>query len=1034
MLRFFIQRHDRRMIFITGVMLIMLVVLAGLLGFAFRQMQIHDAAISGIRLALNSTAQLIDDQFRRSYIENQEIAADAMLGLGLEKAGVLESRIDGINLLEQFTGKWMSKPFSAIRIYDSRYVELLDLTHSVQHQDLIVLEKAQDTHTKLTWNGQFNLSHSMMLVNERKQPVGSITTEQPIPALTSFLHDAGLFVGSGQVRLCVTESQPTPNPRCYGYDPDVGQFRALQAPSVDAPFKTISIVNHEQAMRLAQIHPHGNLVSSHFPITGELDVVVTINVLKLIDSLVQPYPEEWWLYLLLVVLSGAIIERCFIKLRNRTPTHPASLFSAVELDQSQLVFPMPLHKNPLAIEWETFFKGMSQVAMMTVIDRSGKIVQVNEKCTEISGFAQEELIGKNYEVLILEKFSASLFRHFTSTIADGDIWHQEMCNRSKTGDSYWIDTVIIPFKQASGDLDAYLLIGIDITACKQSALNSDERIRESNCLQMVQNYMGQDLGLERVCQNILNALVLSLQFPDMAIAMITLGDKRITTANYRDNLSNTISSIIIANGESCGQIQISYIRDLSFTLPFEQNLVNAVAHDLGLWYERKQAESRILQMATHDSLTGLPNRHLLLDRIEQSLLQDVRNNKQMAVLFIDLDHFKTINDSLGHDIGDLLLKGVAERLLVCVRTEDTVARQGGDEFIVVLNTIAESLDAAKVAQKILDTLTQPYYIHSHELHIGGSIGIAVFPQDGVSAETLLRSGDVAMYYAKENGRNNYQFFTDELNKSAREKHMLGLDLRHALERDELVLYYQPVMEMPNTQLNSVEALLRWRHPQHKLIAPDKFISLAEETGLIIPIGEWVLKTVCAQIKAWQSQGFSVPRVAINLSGRQFRDRDLTKNIARILNDMQVDAKYITLEITESMLIDDIEKVVETLKCLSDMGIHISIDDFGTGYSSLSYLKRFPINTLKIDRSFVRDIVTDKNDHTIVAAIIAMAHSLEIKVVAEGIETEEQLRMLEAQGCNYYQGYYFSRPVPVSEIDPFLRRPRINLIHSMRAAN
>ena len=551
---------------------------------------------------------------------------------------------------------------------------------------------------------------------------------------------------------------------------------------------------------------------------------------------------------------------------------------------------------------------------------------------------------------------------------------------------------------------------------------------------MVQNYMGQDLGLERVCQNILNALVLSLQFPDMAIAMITLGDKRITTANYRDNLSNTISSIIIANGESCGQIQISYIRDLSFTLPFEQNLVNAIAHDLGLWYERKQAESRILQMATHDSLTGLPNRHLLLDRIEQSLLQDVRNNKQMAVLFIDLDHFKTINDSLGHDIGDLLLKGVAERLLVCVRTEDTVARQGGDEFIVVLNTIAESLDAAKVAQKILDTLTQPYYIHSHELHIGGSIGIAVFPQDGVSAETLLRSGDVAMYYAKENGRNNYQFFTDELNKSAREKHMLGLDLRHALERDELVLYYQPVMEMPNTQLNSVEALLRWRHPQHKLIAPDKFISLAEETGLIIPIGEWVLKTVCAQIKAWQSQGFSVPRVAINLSGRQFRDRDLTKNIARILNDMQVDAKYITLEITESMLIDDIEKVVETLKCLSDMGIHISIDDFGTGYSSLSYLKRFPINTLKIDRSFVRDIVTDKNDHTIVAAIIAMAHSLEIKVVAEGIETEEQLRMLEAQGCNYYQGYYFSRPVPVSEIDPFLRRPRINLIHSMRAAN
>lgn len=1034
MLRFFIQRHDRRMIFVTGVMLIILVLLAGLLSFAFRQMQIRDAAISGVRLALDSTAQLIDDQIKRSNIENQEIAVDTTLRLGLEKAGVPESRSDGLDLLEQFAGKWMNKPFSAIRIYDSRYVELLDLTRSMQRQDLIVLEKAQDIHTKLIWNGQFNLSHSIMLVNERKQPVGSITTEQPMPALTSFLHDAGLFGGAGQVQLCVEESQQIRHSRCYGYDPDARQFRSLLSPSVDAPFKTISIVNREQAMRLARIYPHGNLVSSHFPITGELDVVVTINALRLIDSLIQPYPEEWWLYLLFVMLSGAVIERCFIKLRDRTPTHPASPFAAVALDQSQLALPMSLHKNPLSIEWTTFFKGMSKVAMMAVIDRSGKIVQVNEKCTEISGFAQEELIGKDCEVLYLEKFSASLFRHITSTIADGDIWHQEMCNRSKTGGSYWIDTVIIPFKQVSGEIDACLCIGIDITACKQSALNSDERIRESNCLQMVQNYMGQDLGFERVCQNILDALVLSLQFPDMAIAMITLGDKRITTANYRDNLSNTISARIIANGESCGKLQVSYIRDLSFTLPFEQNLVNAVAHDLGRWYERKQAESRILQMATHDSLTGLPNRHLLLDRIEQSLLQDVRNNKQMAVLFIDLDHFKTINDSLGHDIGDLLLKEVAERLLVCVRNEDTVARQGGDEFIVVLNTIAESLDAAKVAQKILDALTQPYYIHNHELHIGGSIGIAVFPQDGTSAETLLRSGDVAMYYAKENGRNNYQFFTDELNKSAREKHMLGLDLRHALERDELVLYYQPVMEMPNTQLNGVEALLRWRHPQHKLIAPDKFISLAEETGLIIPIGEWVLKTVCAQIKVWQSQGVSVPRVAINLSGRQFRDRDLTKNIARILNDMQVDAKYITLEITESMLIDDIEKVVETLKCLSDMGIHISIDDFGTGYSSLSYLKRFPINTLKIDCSFVRDIVTDKNDHTIVAAIIAMAHSLEIKVVAEGIETEEQLHMLEAQGCNFYQGYYFSRPVPVSEIDPFLRKPRINLIHSIRAAN
>ncbi len=447
----------------------------------------------------------------------------------------------------------------------------------------------------------------------------------------------------------------------------------------------------------------------------------------------------------------------------------------------------------------------------------------------------------------------------------------------------------------------------------------------------------------------------------------------------------------------------------------------------------EKAEQRIIQMATHDALTGLPNRHLLQDRIEQTLMHDTRHQRQMAVLFIDLDHFKIINDSLGHDIGDLLLKAVAERLLACVRNEDTVARQGGDEFIVVLNSIAESLDAAKVAQKILDSMTQPYHIHKNELHIGGSIGIAVFPDDGANAETLLKNSDVAMYYAKENGRNNYQFFTHELNKSAHERHTLGLDLRYALERNELVLYYQPVMDMPDNQLYSVEALLRWRHPEHKLVTPDKFITLAEETGLIIPIGEWVLKTVCAQIKAWQNQGYNVPRVAINLSGRQFRDKALTKNIARILNETGVEAKYITLEITESMLIDNIEKVVETLKCLSEIGIHISIDDFGTGYSSLSYLKRFPIHTLKIDRTFVRDIVTDKNDHTIVAAIIAMAHSLEIDVIAEGIETEEQLNLLIAQQCNHYQGYYFSRPVPVSEIEKILRKPIPEKIYAVRIA-
>ncbi|OQW40896.1 MAG: diguanylate cyclase [Proteobacteria bacterium SG_bin4] len=568
---------------------------------------------------------------------------------------------------------------------------------------------------------------------------------------------------------------------------------------------------------------------------------------------------------------------------------------------------------------------------------------------------------------------------------------------------------------------------------KESYLN--ERLKENICLQKIRNCLAQDQSIEETCKNILSFLLSAFENQETVAAKINLENNQITTPGYQDHLPDCIEAAVIANSQQCGSLQVAFTRGAPHGLVYQQNLIGTIAHDLGRWYERKEAEKRIVEMATHDALTGLPNRHLLQDRVEQALVHDTRRQRQMAVLFIDLDHFKTINDSLGHDIGDLLLKAVANRLKFCVRTEDTVARQGGDEFIVVLNSIAESLDAAKVAQKILDSLLQPFYIHGNELHIGGSIGIAVFPNDGGTAETLLRNSDVAMYHAKENGRNNYQFFTDELNKSAYERHTLSLDLRYAMERNELLLHYQPVMDMPNHQLYGLEALLRWKHPVHQLVSPDKFINLAEETGLIIPIGEWVLKTVCLQIKAWQSQGLYVPRIAINLSARQFRDKDLITNISRILKETEVDAKYISLEITESMLIDNIDKVVETLSRLHAMGLHISIDDFGTGYSSLSYLKKFPIHTLKIDRSFVRDIVTDKNDRTIVAAIIAMAHSLELDVIAEGIEIEEQLSFLTEQKCNHYQGYYFSKPVPAPEIEsmlkPVLQKTKIRAIHSVK---
>lgn len=351
----------------------------------------------------------------------------------------------------------------------------------------------------------------------------------------------------------------------------------------------------------------------------------------------------------------------------------------------------------------------------------------------------------------------------------------------------------------------------------------------------------------------------------------------------------------------------------------------------------------------------------------------------------------------------------------CVRDEDTVARQGGDEFIIVLYSINESSNAVIVAQNIIERLSQPFIIKSEELCIGCSIGIAVFPDNGKDSETLLKNSDLAMYQAKQSGRNNYQFFNREMSQLAAERQALGTDLRYAVERNELILNYQPVITIPTSELGNLEALLRWQHPEYGLIPPLKFIGIAEETGLIIPIGNWVIKTVCLQIKAWQEQGYAVPRIAINLSAKQFQDKNLVNYITEILNQTEVNSKFLSLEITETMLVNNIKIVVNTLARLNALGLTIAIDDFGTGYSSLSYLKRFPINTLKIDRAFVQDINTSASDNAIVSAIIAMSKSLGIDVIAEGVETETQLELLKSHGCRHFQGYYFGKPTCAEQI-------------------
>ena len=437
--------------------------------------------------------------------------------------------------------------------------------------------------------------------------------------------------------------------------------------------------------------------------------------------------------------------------------------------------------------------------------------------------------------------------------------------------------------------------------------------------------------------------------------------------------------------------------------------------------QRQSAEDRVRHLATHDALTGLPNRTLLLDRLAQAIHGAQRKQHCVGVLFLDLDHFKTINDSQGHGVGDQLLQAVTQRLLDGIRQEDTLARQGGDEFILVLPDLPDPAAAGRVAEHLLQVLRAPFVLNHQVLHVGASIGISLYPVDAVDPPTLIRFADSAMYQAKDAGRAGYVFFTAEFNVRVSELFDLGNELRRALEQDEFVLHYQPQIELATGRPVGVEALIRWQHPQRGLIPPIRFISVAEETGLIGPIGEWTLRTACAQNRLWQDAGLPLLPIAVNLSAKQWLQPHLESQVVDALETARLEPRFLELEITENLLMRDTHKMIETMRRLQARGVQFAVDDFGIGYSSLSYLKRFPVNRLKIDQSFVRDIPGDPDDTAIVTAVIQMGKSLRLTVVAEGVETPEQLHFLVEQGCDVAQGYHFSKPLPAGECAEYLAR-------------
>ena len=443
--------------------------------------------------------------------------------------------------------------------------------------------------------------------------------------------------------------------------------------------------------------------------------------------------------------------------------------------------------------------------------------------------------------------------------------------------------------------------------------------------------------------------------------------------------------------------------------------------------ERKTMETAALAMARkmahsaeHDFLTGLPNRMLLNDRVGRAIALAARHRKKVAVLFLDLDGFKYINDSLGHAIGDKLLQSIAKRLVDCIRGSDSVSRQGGDEFVVLLLELEQAEDSAVTARRMLEAVARPHSVDHHDLHVTASIGVSVYPDDGLDADTLIKNADTAMYQAKENGRRSFQFFKPAMNVRAVERQSVEEDLRHALERREFSLHYQPKVSLTTGAITGAEALIRWTHPTRGPVSPVDFIRVAVDCGLIQPIGAWVLREACAQARAWTDAGLPASTMAVNVSAMEFRDENFLDGVFAILSESGLDPRSLELELTESVLMKHAASTATILRTLRERGVRVAVDDFGTGYSSLSYLRKFPVDAVKIDQSFVRQISTAGDDTTIVKAVIGMARGLKLRVIAEGVETQEQLAFLRAYRCDEAQGYYFSRPVPPRQFAMLLR--------------
>jgi diguanylate cyclase (GGDEF)-like protein/PAS domain S-box-containing protein len=664
-------------------------------------------------------------------------------------------------------------------------------------------------------------------------------------------------------------------------------------------------------------------------------------------------------------------------------------------------------------------------ASIIIANTDGKIEYVNPQFTEVTGYTLEEVQGKPF-ILKSGKRHDEFYQRMWRTLKTGNTWRGELVNKKKSGELFWESTSISPVKGLRGVATHYVAVKEDITERKRK----DDYMRRAVVVfeSTSEGILTMDADGTILDVNAAFSQITGYSKQEVVgeTALILMSDRH-SPQTYGEMWKDVQDSGHWW-GEVWGRRKSNELFRVWMTIRAVKNDEGETTHYVGVLSDItkvKESEEERERLAHYDTLTELPNRILLRERLQQALRQAERDRKSVAVLFLNFDGFKNINARWGHQVGDEILVQAAKRLTGCAGENDTVARSAGDEFAIVLSGVASAEGSARIAQKMIDSVRRPFPVGDEEAFLTTSIGVTVYPFDGDDVDSLLNNADVAMNQSRAQGENEYSFYSKGLYEKTVERMSLESDLRRAVERGELLMHYQPQVSLETGAIVGLEALVRWQHPERGMVGPDQFIPLAEETGLILPIGEWVLREVCRLDKEWHRMGIPHERISVNISGNQFKQQDVIQVVTRALVGAS-DPRYLCLELTESGIVQDPELAIATLGQLKDLGLHLSIDDFGTGYSSLGYLKRFPVDELKIPQWFIREVMTDPGDAAIVAGTIVLARSLGLSVVIEGVENEGQFAFVRSKGANIVQGFLFSRPLPPDEAEKFLLKGNLDL--------